>query len=124
MKLYIGNAFSLAMLSREHQAGTPNGYTPHAEDAIAVARIPRPVENPRGLIEDYVESGARIISLVGHEDTAVILGLELARPLLVNRSSISLGPDEKLLVGQLMGPRLPPGTTTLPLNAKIEWWII
>lgn len=125
MKLYIANAFSLSMLDREQQAGTPSGYTPRAGEPIAkVARIPRPVDAPAEMVSSWEDAGAEIVSVVGHADTARVLGGILGRELAANRVSIRLARYEHVLVGQLMGSRLPEGATELPEGATIEWWIV
>ena len=49
-----------------------------------------------------------LVSAVGHADTARVLGVECARV------SIKLEHGDVLYVAQLMGGRLPEGTTTLP----------
>lgn len=123
MKVYIANAFSLSMLSREAQDGTPLGYTPTTADAPTTARIPRPCYDPKAVIASW-EGVAQIVSAVGHADTATLLGQELEREVPANRVSISLEPGDVLLVGQYVGPRLPEGATTLPEGATIEWWVV
>ena len=47
-------------------------------------------------------------SAVGHQDTANVLGVPM------NRVSIALKKGDTLYVAQLMGGRLPEGSTTLP----------
>lgn len=49
-----------------------------------------------------------LVSAVGHADTARVLGVECSRV------SIKLGHGGVLYVAQLMGGRLPEGTTELP----------
>lgn len=56
-----------------------------------------------------------VVSIVGHADTARILGVN------VNRQSIILNPDDVLYVAQLMGGRLSEGATKLPEDAHFEW---
>lgn len=117
MKLYIGNAFSLSMLDRETQqreVGNP----------FATVRIPRPVDDPIGFIANYATAGVEVISAVGHADTAAVFSAVLDRPIGVNRVSIKLTGEDRLLVGQYIGPRLPEGATTLPEGATIEWWVV
>lgn len=121
MRIYIGNAFSLSMLDREIQK---NPARDAAHPNPRIPRIPRPVDNPAGLLADYVAAGCGVVSVVGHADTAAVFAAALGRPVTVNRTSIKLGKDEKLLVGQYIGPRLPEGATTLPDGATIEWWLV
>ena len=125
-RLYVGNAFSLSMLNRAPQRGTPNGYTPRNDEpieAIGYCRVPRPVDDPRELFEHW-STYAEVISCIGHADTAVILGNILGADLPVNRTSVKLGKHDYILVGQYVGPRLPEGATELPEGATIEWWFI
>ena len=49
-----------------------------------------------------------LTSAIGHADTAKVLGVEM------NRINISLKKGDTLYVAQLMGGRLPEGSTTLP----------
>lgn len=95
--LYVSNAFSLSMLSRE-------GPT--------YAAFPIPVNMARDLI---IASGGWE-STVGHADTAALFSSILGFAIPVNRVSIKLNPDNNdcVLVGQYIGPRLPEGTTILP----------
>jgi len=113
MRLYVSNAFSLSMLGRDEQSGTPAGYTPRAEDTMTVARVPRPVDNPRELLAAWADHGVQPTSIVGHADTAAVLSAALDIELTPNRVSVKLAPGDVLLVGQYIGPRLPEGTTAL-----------
>ena len=79
---YIGNAFSLQML-----------------DLTQVNNLK--VEPVEGFPE-----GAT--SVVGHQDTANVLGVPY------NRVSLHLNKEDVLYVAQLVGGRLPEGATTLP----------
>lgn len=54
-------------------------------------------------------------SCVGHADTAAMLGVPMCRV------SVTLQPGDILWVAQLMGGRLPEGTTTLPEGASVQW---
>lgn len=48
------------------------------------------------------------VSVVGHPDTAAVLGVEC------NRVNLKLNQGDVLYVAQLVGGRLPEGCTTLP----------
>lgn len=48
------------------------------------------------------------VSVVGHPDTARVLGVEF------NRVSVKLAKGDVLYVAQVVGGRLPEGATTLP----------
>lgn len=55
------------------------------------------------------------ISVVGHPDTAAVLGVKF------NRISLKLQPDDTLYVAQLQGGRLPEGCTTLPAGFSFKY---
>lgn len=52
--------------------------------------------------------GLDLTSAIGHTDTAHVLGFE------PNRISIKLKKGDSVIIAQLVGGRLPEGTTTLP----------
>jgi len=87
---YFSNAFSLGML-------------PIGADTIITEL-------------DDVPDIAGCLSVVGHADTAAILGVPF------NRQSIRLGVGDILIVAQYDGPRLPEGSTTLPNGASFRWF--
>lgn len=91
---FVGNAFSLQMLSLE--GARTIQVVPVTAEAVAAA----------------VRAGAT--SCVGHPDTAAVLSdlLQVAVP--ANRVSVHLGRGDVLFVAQLTGGRLPEGSTTLP----------
>lgn len=133
MKIYICNAFSLSMLDKEDQSGSPPGYVPRTgtpADKIGTARIPCPLNaDSKEWLRSMSVLGAEVVSAVGHPDAAKLFSAILGRPIKCNQISIRLGPDDILLVGQLMSAyggmvRLAPGATELPLGATIEWWVV
>ena len=84
MTKFIGNAFSLQM----------------------VAVFPATVK-----VEECSKSEALSpdnLSVVGHPDTAAVLGVKF------NRVSVKLSKGDILYVAQIVGGRLPEGCTTLP----------
>ena len=109
MKVFLLNAFSLQMLqgdaivkftevSREQVFSTG-----HWEE--------RPFNDEGGIptssgTEKFWESD--LISAVGHQDTANVLGVEM------NRVNVTLKKGDIAFVAQLQGGRLPEGSTTLP----------
>lgn len=129
MKIFICNAFSLSMLDGEVQARRPG-------DAVyGSPRIPRLCGGDgstsaafRWLEAAADDFNAEIVSAVGHADTAALFSALLGREITVNRVSVKLpgGPDSGVfaLIGQLQGPRLPEGATTLPEGATIAWWLV
>ena len=84
---YISNAFSLQML----------------DISTAVSLSVTPVtESEFESVKDSAES------VVGHSDTAAVLGVSF------NRANLQLKSGDELYVAQLVGGRLPEGSTTLP----------
>jgi hypothetical protein len=90
-KVYVGNAFSLQMVARENMS--------------------RVTLHPIGGTPDT----KNMISIVGHADIAKVLGVEM------NRASVTLERGDCVYVAQLVGGRLPEGTTTLPDGFRLEW---
>lgn len=94
MKKYLGNAFSLQMLSLG------------GESLVSIKTLTKE--------EFKKELSGGFISAIGHVDTAKVLTDELGLDIEQNRISISLEKGDVLLVAQLVGGRLPEGATTLP----------
>jgi len=63
-------------------------------------------------------------SIVGHNETAVMFGLELDVEVPCNRTTYTFRYGDAMLIGQYSGPRLPEGATKLPEGAKIQWWTV
>lgn len=59
--------------------------------------------------------GMKLDSAIGHEDTAHVLGFE------PNRISIHLEKGDSVIIAQLIGGRLPEGTTSLPEGFKFKF---
>lgn len=89
---YISNAFSLQML---------NG-----DAMVSVKEIPE---------EDFNNVKNTAKSVVGHKDTATVLGVEF------NRENIILNKGDVLYVAQVVGGRLPEGATELPDGFKFKF---
>ena len=96
MKKYLANSFSLQMLGADCNVKV---RTVKAED------IP----------ED-------VVSCVGHADTAAVLSSLLGREIPCNRESIDLMEGDELYVAQIVGGRLPEGSTTLPEGVKFKFF--
>ena len=58
---------------------------------------------------------------VGHEDTSAVFSSILGKDEKAARITLKLKDGDTLLIGQLMGGRLPEGATTLPDNFSIKW---
>lgn len=88
---YIGNAFSLQMI----------------KDFPCEIHIDE-VSKEEALSKDN-------ISVVGHADTATVLGVQF------NRASVSLDKGDVIYVAQIIGGRLPVDCTTLPKGFKMKF---
>lgn len=96
MTKYISNAFSLQMVANAKEIN------------LNITEIEKPT------LDELKE----MTSAIGHADLANILGVEC------NRINISLKGDDVLYVAQLIGGRLPEGTTTLPEGFSLKWYKI
>ena len=81
--------------------------------------VPLTEAEARSLIKEW---GDNVKSVVGHADTARIMGSLLKTTVEANRVSYHFIPGDELLVGQYSGPRLEEGATSLPEGATIKWW--
>ena len=90
-KVYISNAFSLQMVNE-------GNYDLHVEE---VNKEEVPFETA--------------YSVVGHADTANVLGVKF------NRESVTLQEGDILYVAQIIGGRLPEGCTTLPEGFRMKF---
>lgn len=97
-KVFIGNAFSLQMV---------------ADNAIITKVEVAPEEIPEGAV-----------SIIGHADTAAVVGSILGRDILCNRASVMLDDEDTLYVAQVVGGRLPEGATTIPDGIEIKFYRI
>lgn len=98
-KAYLGNAFTLNMLRED------------VDFALVRVKKVEPHEVP-----------ADAISVIGHADTARVIGNILGREVVPNRCNVTLTPKEVLYVAQYRGPRLPEGATELPEGAKLTFY--
>jgi hypothetical protein len=96
MKKFLTNAFSIQMLQK-------GGLVRF--DEIAPEDIP-----------------ADVVSAVGHADTANVLTNMLGFPVSMNRINVVLDENTELYVAQLVGGRLPEGSTTLPKGFAFKFY--
>lgn len=96
MKKFLTNAFSIQMLQK--------GGVVRFEE-ITPEDIPTDV-----------------VSAIGHADTANVLSDLLGFPVPMNRINITLNEDTELYVAQLVGGRLPEGSTTLPEGFSFKFY--
>ena len=102
-KYYLANAFSLQML-------------PDVDVDVAVINIS--VESVKAmLLSDFTNA-------IGHADTAAVVGSILGLDLQANRANIALNKGDVLVVAQLVGGRLPEGSTTLPEGFQLVFKLV
>ena len=99
--LYLGNAFSLQMLNT-------NQVTDIRVTPVDVSTVKK----------------ADFKSVIGHPDTAAVVSDILGKDVPCNRTSVSLSKGDTLYVAQIVGGRLPAGTTTLPAGFKIVFLMV
>lgn len=98
--VYLGNAFSLQMI-----VGLLSDTVLFAVSKVCPAEV----------------AAANFISVVGHADTAAVVGNLLGKEVAFNRANLSLNPGDILYVAQVTGGRLPEGATKLPEGFKMEF---
>ncbi len=94
MRTILSNAFSLQMLDLQRASNVE--VTPMTLDEV----------------KSLLSRG--FISAVGHQDTGAVLSDMLGLDVPCNRINVHLTPDDVLVVAQLVGGRLPEGSTKLP----------
>lgn len=87
-------------------------------NAFSLGMIAEGVEIRRAVRLSRPPSFDGLVSIIGHQSTADILGVAF------NRASVKLTEADEVVVAQYDGPRLPEGATTLPEGAKFSWWRI
>ena len=92
-EVYLLNAFSLQMLQ--------------GDAIVRFSEVSR---------DEVFSTGHRLVSAIGHQDTANVLGVEM------NRINITLKKGDVAFVAQLQGGRLPEGSTTLPKGFSFKFF--
>lgn len=111
--IYVCNAFSLQMLDLStinHIRTYPVDVILNGDQADVTLDIN---DDPNAPTKTF-----KITSAIGHADTAAVLGLPM------NRVNISLSSGDVILIAQLLGGRLPEGSTTLPDGFKFKWTLL
>ncbi len=112
MRVYLANAFSLNMLCERYHLLECRQLDPHITALLL-----------------YVFWGD-IVNVIGHEELDEVVNalltqhvphLPLPKP---ERLTVKLAPADAVVVAQYTGPRLEPGTTTLPDDAQITFWLV
>jgi len=107
MAIYLANGFSLNMLDIKDGEEVNVNVSIHS---VSKERV-----------RTAVLDGA--VSVIGHRDTAKIVENDLEVGVdLYNRSTIKLVKGDIVYIAQYIGPRLEEGVTTLPENARIEYF--
>lgn len=104
--VYLGNAFSLQMLDI-NEFGTGVRINPIEEDTVSFIIQTTPCE-----------------SCIGHADTARVVSNILGMEVPCHRKSIKLVQGDRLIVAQVVGGRLPEGTTVLPEGMGIVFYLV
>lgn len=120
---YILNAFSLQMLKNQHTQlqvteidHLPEFWTLESFPYMDDGGIPGDFDDDGIPHCEYKQVETGIISAVGHQDTAHILGVPC------NRINVTLEKGDTAFVAQLQGGRLPEGTTTLPEGFSFKFF--
>jgi hypothetical protein len=87
----------------------------YVSNAFSLGMVPRHLLSTVRVEPCFAPDVAGLESVVGHADTAAVLGVAF------NRASVTLQAGDVLFVAQLQGGRLPEGTTTLPQGFGFEW---
>lgn len=93
--MYLLNAFSLQMVAE-------------SEGTIRFREIPAPSREELQALD----------SAIGHQDTANVLGVQM------NRVNVLLRRGDRAIVAQLIGGRLPEGSTTLPKGFSFKFFLV
>jgi len=101
--IYICDSFSLSMLDRSKQAKS------------VFRRIPMPIDDPIEEIEEIAQSNEiEIVSAIDDVDKAALFSKVLGMNILADGNSVLLHPNAVAIIG----------TTTLPDDAIIRWWLV
>lgn len=113
MRNILANSFSLNMFGGN--VGIPQGDPVFPEFPVMTISVKE--VTPEEVPNDCV-------SVIGHADTAAVVGGILGREVQANRTTYTVEPGDTLYVAQYSGPRLPEGATTLPEGAIVKFYRI
>ena len=93
-------------------------------NAFSLNMLPADLDSVNVLIEKVAPADvpANAESVIGHPDTARLVGQMLGREVPANRTTVTVAPGDVLYVAQYRGPRLAAGTTELPEGATITFY--
>lgn len=117
MAKFFGNAFSLQMVSYPCAINVQEVKENEIYDFLPIAEDGGIMDDENSMYFSHWEKELKsdIVSVVGHPDTARVLGVKF------NRVSIRLAKGDVLYVAQLVGGRLPEGATTLPEGYSFKY---
>ena len=99
--IFLANAFSLQMVQADQYR--------LAVKTVPVEEVAKRLQNEKW------------VSCVGHSDIAAVAGDMLGMEVQYNRGNISLREGDIVFVAQVIGGRLPEGSTKLPNGYTIVW---
>jgi hypothetical protein len=112
MRVYLASTFSLSMLCEPYHLLECRRLEPNVAALLL-----------------YVYWG-QTVNVIGSDEldevvnsllTQYVPHLPLPKP---EKLTVRLAPNDALIVAQYAGPRLEPGTTTLPEDAQITFWLL
>ena len=109
-KIYVGNAFSLQMVSGLLDNG-----------AVVTPEIS---EVDSDTVSQVLCNNNEFVSCVGHADTAKLITNILGVEVQPQRINVSLNRGDMLYVCQVVGGRLPEACTELPKGISPKWYSV
>ena len=91
-------------------------------NAFSIQMLTATVQTVRFEEIDAKDIPSDVVSAVGHADTAAVLSEILGFPVPMNRINVILDTETELFVAQLVGGRLPEGSTTLPEGFRFKFF--
>ena len=107
--IYVANAFSIQMISKELDNGRVITPAISAVDADIVSVVLRT---------------NKFVSCVGHTDTAKVISSILGVDVQPQRINVSLEEGDIIYVCQVVGGRLPEGCSELPEGVSLKWYSV
>jgi hypothetical protein len=121
--LYIANAFSPSMIAFSDYLGPVanlNFVQIPQHRAVEIVRDQEILEQESLHQYPIVHE---VVSCVGHANTAAVFSSLLDTEVLMNRVSVKLGPNDRMIIGT-PNIRLPEGATELPEGTQITWLLV
>lgn len=113
----------LELVQVEYQKGGWNmEKKKYLVNAFSIQMLSGPAATVRFEEIDATDIPSDVTSAIGHADTAAVLSDLLGFPVPMNRMNVTLDENTELYVAQLMGGRLPEGSTTLPKGYRFRFY--